>query len=107
MFYAGTFTDEEFASHVCRLMRGDVPNLPGALRGNGGNMTLDEAEALGGPVGFGCGNPACSCVAPVALPKALRPSDPSSARRRANNKFKTCRNCICARYCSCSCQRAD
>ena len=106
LFWAGTFTDADFAYHVCRLMRGDASNLPGALRGNGGNMTLEEAEALGVPVGFGCWNPVCRCVAPVALPKALRPSDPSSARRRAS-KFKACANCLCARYCSRSCQHAD
>ena len=57
-------------------------------------------------MGFGCWNPACRCVAPVALPKALRPSDPSSARRRAS-KFKTCTKCPRARYCSRSCEEAD
>ena len=106
LFWAGTFTDADFVYHVCRLMRGDASNLPGALRGNGGNMTLEEAEALGVPVGFGCWNPACRCVAPVALPKALRPSNPSSARRRAG-KFKACTSCLCARYCSPRCQQAD
>ena len=47
LFWAGTFTDADFAYHVCRLMRGDASSLPGALRGNGGSMTLEEAEAPG------------------------------------------------------------
>ena len=104
-FYCGFFTDEEFASHVCALMQGKLSNLPGAHRAAVGNMKLEEAEALGVPVGMGCWNPRCRRVAPVVLPKGH--PERSSSDRQGQTRFKSCKACRCAHYCSRECQTAD
>ena len=45
----GAFADEDFATHVCVMMRGEPTSLLGALRAATCNMRLDEAERLGVP----------------------------------------------------------
>ena len=86
-FYCGTFTDEDFIAHVCVLMRGEVSSLPGVLRAAACNMRLDEAEALGVPVGMGCWKPRCTRVAPVVLPRA---HNSRSSSDRVEGRFHNC-----------------
>ena len=59
--YCGTFTDADFAAHVCVLMRGEPSTLPGALRAAASNMRLDEADGVGDPPRHGLLEP---CVQP-------------------------------------------
>ena len=47
--YCGAFTEQDFAAHVCLMMRGEPTPLLGALRAATCNMRLDEAERLGVP----------------------------------------------------------
>ena len=104
LVYCGTFTDEDFAAHICELMGGGAIALPGALRAACCEMRLDEAEEWGLPLGFSCWNPACSRVSLAVLPMDLRPI--FGDRRRAQ-RFKACSACKFAHYCSDDCQRAD
>ena len=47
--YCGVFTDEDFATHACVMMRGEPTSLLGALHAAACNMRVDEAERLGVP----------------------------------------------------------
>ena len=50
--YCGSFTDEEFATHVNALMKGETSVLPGSRRAAACRMELVEAEAMGGAYGL-------------------------------------------------------
>ena len=102
--YCGSFTDEEFATHVNALMKGDASVLPGSRRAAACRMELAEAEAMGVPMGFSCFH--CSKVSPVVIPSALR-EEWANDRLRRRMQLKTCNDCHFAHYCDSACQKAD
>ena len=85
--YCGSFTDEDFATHVNALMKGDASVLPGSHRAAACRMELVEAEAMGVPMGFSCFH--CGKVSPVIMRQKLR-SQWADDRRRRRRHFKTC-----------------
>ena len=102
--YCCSFTDEDFATHVHALMKGETSVLPGSRRAAACRMELVEAEAMGVPMGFSCFR--CGKVSPVIIPSALR-KEWTNDRLRRSQHFKACSKCMFAHYCDRHCQKAD